>query len=222
MSRPLECKVYVGNLGSQGSKSELERVFGFYGPLTNVWVARKPPGFAFVEFETEKDARDAVKALDGRTVCGVRARVELSSGMSRRGGHNGGGGGGGGYRGSHGGRDDYYDRRRSYRSRSRSRSPHRRYSRSRSRSRDRTRRSRRSRSRSSETRDEAQRNAAAVGHHLPKLNIPDHLVLETEEEVVAKVEADHMIERMNFPFSTLLQMCTNLAPSISFSKFFLV
>lgn len=112
MSRPIECKVYVGNLGSNGSKSELERAFGFYGPLTNVWVARKPPGFAFVEFEDEKDARDAVRALDGRTICGVRARVELSSGMSRRGGFNSGGGGGGGGGGYRGGREDYYDRKR--------------------------------------------------------------------------------------------------------------
>lgn len=66
MSGPVDCKVYVGNLGSQGSKGELERVFGYYGSLTNVWVARNPPGFAFVEFENERDARDAVRALDGR------------------------------------------------------------------------------------------------------------------------------------------------------------
>ncbi len=36
-----------------------------YGPLRNVWVARNPPGFAFVEFEDPRDAEDAVKALDG-------------------------------------------------------------------------------------------------------------------------------------------------------------
>lgn len=47
----LSCKVYVGNLGNSASKNELESSFGKYGPLKNVWVARNPPGFAFIEFE---------------------------------------------------------------------------------------------------------------------------------------------------------------------------
>lgn len=63
---PLDCKVYVGNLGNNGNKSELERSFGYYGPLRSVWVARNPPGFAFVEFEDPRDATDAVRELDGR------------------------------------------------------------------------------------------------------------------------------------------------------------
>lgn len=63
---PLDCKVYVGNLGSNGNKTELERSFGYYGPLRSVWVARNPPGFAFVEFEDPRDATDAVRELDGR------------------------------------------------------------------------------------------------------------------------------------------------------------
>lgn len=37
-------RVYVGDLGSGGSKPELEREFERYGPLRNVWVARNPPG----------------------------------------------------------------------------------------------------------------------------------------------------------------------------------
>lgn len=63
---PLDCKVYVGNLGNNGNKTELESAFGYYGPLRSVWVARNPPGFAFVEFEDPRDANDAVKELDGR------------------------------------------------------------------------------------------------------------------------------------------------------------
>lgn len=65
---PLDCKVYVGNLGNNGNKTELERAFGYYGPLRSVWVARNPPGFAFVEFEDPRDASDAVRELDGRYV----------------------------------------------------------------------------------------------------------------------------------------------------------
>ncbi|XP_051568581.1 serine/arginine-rich splicing factor 3a [Myxocyprinus asiaticus] len=80
---PLDCKIYVGNLGNSGNKNELERAFGYYGPLRSVWVARNPPGFAFVEFEDPRDAADAVRELDGRTVCGCRVRVEMSSGEKR-------------------------------------------------------------------------------------------------------------------------------------------
>lgn len=85
MSRyPSDCKVYVGDLGSGATKQELEDAFSYYGSLRNVWVARNPPGFAFVEFEDARDAEDAIRGLDGRTICGRRARVEPSNGRRLR------------------------------------------------------------------------------------------------------------------------------------------
>ena len=30
-----------------------------------MWVARRPPGYAFVEFDDRRDALDAIRALDG-------------------------------------------------------------------------------------------------------------------------------------------------------------
>jgi hypothetical protein len=30
---PLDCKVYVGELGNNGTRHELEEAFGYYGPL---------------------------------------------------------------------------------------------------------------------------------------------------------------------------------------------
>ena len=60
-----ECKVYVGDLPKDAEEKELERAFGYYGRLKSVWVARNPPGFAFLEYEDAKDAEDAVRALDG-------------------------------------------------------------------------------------------------------------------------------------------------------------
>lgn len=48
---PLDCKVYVGELGNNGTRHELEDAFGYYGALRNVWVARNPPGkFDFYHF----------------------------------------------------------------------------------------------------------------------------------------------------------------------------
>ncbi len=60
-----DCKVYVGNLQENAVKSDVENAFFKYGPLKNVWVARNPPGFAFVEYEDPRDAEDAVRGLDG-------------------------------------------------------------------------------------------------------------------------------------------------------------
>ena len=61
----LDCKVYVGELGYGAAKQELEEIFSRYGPLKNVWVARNPPGFAFVEFEDVRDVDEACRELDG-------------------------------------------------------------------------------------------------------------------------------------------------------------
>lgn len=62
----LPCKVYIGELGNNANKQELEEEFGAFGRLKNVWIARNPPGFAFVEFEDPRDAEDACNALDGK------------------------------------------------------------------------------------------------------------------------------------------------------------
>lgn len=68
----------MNNLQDRGEKGELWRVFGKFGNLTNVWVADNPPGFAYVFFESFKDAEDAVRHLDGGKVCGMKVEVKLS------------------------------------------------------------------------------------------------------------------------------------------------
>merc|ERR1712137_890926 len=85
MSRGVnDAKVYIGNLGSDPpSTTEVEKEFSYYGKLQSVWIARRPPGFAYVEFEDGRDARDACKDLDGRTVFGRRIKVEISHGRKR-------------------------------------------------------------------------------------------------------------------------------------------
>lgn len=102
--------VYVGGLSEDIQKEDLEREFGKYGNLTKVWVARNPPGFAFIEFEDDQDANEAIKEMNGATINGSEIRVDISRGRGgRRGGRGGGfrGGrdGGGGFRGRRGGYD---------------------------------------------------------------------------------------------------------------------
>ncbi|ESO95339.1 hypothetical protein LOTGIDRAFT_116827 [Lottia gigantea] len=109
----LDCKVYVGDLGYGAAKQELEDAFSKHGQLKNVWIARRPPGFAFIEFVDPLDAEDATRALDGTRMNGRKVRVEMSSGKSRW------GSGGPPKRGSYygGGRDEPYHRPRRGRSR---------------------------------------------------------------------------------------------------------
>ena len=45
----------MGNLGSSPpNKEDVEDVFGYYGKLANVWIARSPPGFAYRLFIDDK------------------------------------------------------------------------------------------------------------------------------------------------------------------------
>eukprot|EP00045_Choanoeca_perplexa_P001594 m.20790 g.20790 ORF g.20790 m.20790 type:complete len:171 (-) comp11053_c0_seq4:587-1099(-) len=82
-------KVWVGNLPDDAEKEELERAFSEHGRLNNVWVARRPPGFAFVFFEDARDAQDAVDKMDNSDLFGRQIKVQISHG--RRGGGDRGG-----------------------------------------------------------------------------------------------------------------------------------
>jgi len=108
----VSCKVYIGGLRDDANRYDLEDAFAKYGPVRNVWVARRPPGFAFVEMEDPRDAEDAVRGLDGTRVCGSRVKVEMSNGGKKNNRDRSRSRGGGG---------DRRERRRS-RTRSRSRS----------------------------------------------------------------------------------------------------
>ncbi|THU70451.1 hypothetical protein C4D60_Mb08t25140 [Musa balbisiana] len=58
-------RIYVGNLDPRTTARELEDEFRVFGVLRSVWVARKPPGFAFIDFDDRRDAQDAIRDLDG-------------------------------------------------------------------------------------------------------------------------------------------------------------
>eukprot|EP00004_Rigifila_ramosa_P013168 TRINITY_DN28_c0_g1_i1.p1 TRINITY_DN28_c0_g1~~TRINITY_DN28_c0_g1_i1.p1 ORF type:complete len:181 (+),score=15.44 TRINITY_DN28_c0_g1_i1:44-544(+) len=71
-------RVWVGDLEEGLDERDLEDFFRDAGKLRNVWVARRPPGYAFVDFEDPRDAEDAVRNLDGKEIKGKRCRVELA------------------------------------------------------------------------------------------------------------------------------------------------
>jgi RNA recognition motif-containing protein len=57
---------YFFLVGSRTNKFELEKEFDSFGPLVDCWVARNPPGFAFIVYKHADDAERAVEELDGR------------------------------------------------------------------------------------------------------------------------------------------------------------
>jgi len=53
-------KVYVGNLGADPlEESDLEEEFEEFGSITSIFVARNPPGFAYIDFDDDRDAKGA-------------------------------------------------------------------------------------------------------------------------------------------------------------------
>lgn len=78
----MNTRIYIGNLSARVTETDLEDevkqqlhffvLFKFlnfqfkkFGYVRNVWIARQPPGFAFVVMEDGRDAEDAIRKLDG-------------------------------------------------------------------------------------------------------------------------------------------------------------
>jgi len=151
--------LFVSRINHYTSESKLRREFESYGPIKTIKLITsnttgKPRGYAFVEYEHERDMHSAYKHADGKKVDGRRVLVDVERARTVKGWlpRRLGGGLGGTRRGGpdvntrysgrdenrRGGRED--DDRRSKRSKSREK-------RRRSRSRDRGDRKKRSRSR---------------------------------------------------------------------------
>uniref|UniRef100_A0A803KNZ9 RRM domain-containing protein n=1 Tax=Chenopodium quinoa TaxID=63459 RepID=A0A803KNZ9_CHEQI len=82
MTRRIYRTIYVGNLPGDIREKEVEDIFYKYGPIVDIdlKIPPRPPGYAFVEFEDERDAEDAVYGRNGYDFDGHRLRVEFAHG----------------------------------------------------------------------------------------------------------------------------------------------
>ncbi|XP_063306534.1 cold-inducible RNA-binding protein B-like [Pelobates fuscus] len=111
-------KLFVGGLSFETDEQNLEQVFSKYGQVSEVVVVKdretkRSWGFGFVTYENPDDAKDAMMAMNGKSVDGRQIRVDQAGKSSgdRRGGYRGGSSGGRGFfRGGrgHGGGDRGY------------------------------------------------------------------------------------------------------------------
>lgn len=98
-------KLYIGNLGYNVSKTDLEQMFAACGTVTSAQVitdrdSGKSKGFGFVEMGSDQEAQAAINELNGKSVDGRALVVNEARPQEAR---SGGGGGGGGGRGGGGG-----------------------------------------------------------------------------------------------------------------------
>ncbi len=104
-------KVFVGNLNFKTTREEVQALFEQVAKTRDVFLPTeretgRPRGFAFVEYESEDDAKAAIEKFNGYEMGGRALRVNLAEDRPRGGGGGGGrgfGGGGGGYGGGGGG-----------------------------------------------------------------------------------------------------------------------
>jgi len=76
--------VFVGNFEYETRQSELERLFAKYGRVERVDMKS---GFAFVYFEDERDAEDAIRALDNFPFGHEKRRLSVEWARGERGRH---------------------------------------------------------------------------------------------------------------------------------------
>ncbi|XP_051551310.1 cold-inducible RNA-binding protein B-like isoform X1 [Myxocyprinus asiaticus] len=116
-----EGKLFIGGLSYDTNEQSLEEAFSKYGTIAKVDVIRdretdRSRGFGFVTFENPEDAKDAMAAMNGKSVDGRMIRVdEAGKSGGRSGGFRGGSGGGRGFfRGGRGRGGGGYGGDRSY------------------------------------------------------------------------------------------------------------
>jgi len=106
-------RLHVSPLNPRTTRRDIEKIFGKFGTINEVWMATNPPCFAFVNFKHRDDAEEAMQAMDGKSI--DNSRIGVSFARKRTvGGRRGGGGfsNGGGDRYPRGDYDSSRNRRR--------------------------------------------------------------------------------------------------------------
>ena len=83
-------KIYVGNVPWKVGEDELRKLFENYGTVTSVSMINdhetgRYRGFSFIEMESDREANEAIKALDNHVLDGRNLRVNEARERERSG-----------------------------------------------------------------------------------------------------------------------------------------
>jgi RNA recognition motif-containing protein len=81
--------IFVGKMDLSTTEDELRSAFAVYGAVQNVNVIKdrdtgRSRGFAFVEMESDKEAREALLGLNGSTLGGATVTVSEAKAKAAR------------------------------------------------------------------------------------------------------------------------------------------
>ncbi|XP_071701420.1 small RNA-binding protein 11, chloroplastic-like [Rutidosis leptorrhynchoides] len=81
--RLLNSQLFVSRLSFYTTNKDLKRLFSPFGAITEARlvvdpITQRPKGFGFVTFESDVDAHNALKALNGKIVEGRLIFVEVA------------------------------------------------------------------------------------------------------------------------------------------------
>lgn len=87
-------ELFLGSLPRDVQRRDIESIFDKYGRIERCDIKNRGEGavYAFLEFEDERDAEDALRAENGKDILGASMVVEYAKGRERRDGDRYGGG----------------------------------------------------------------------------------------------------------------------------------
>ncbi|XP_045066767.1 U1 small nuclear ribonucleoprotein 70 kDa [Coregonus clupeaformis] len=82
--------LFVARVNYDTTESKLRREFEVYGPIKRIYIvynkrSGKPRGYAFIEYEHERDMHSAYKHADGKKIDGRRVLVDVERGRTVKG-----------------------------------------------------------------------------------------------------------------------------------------
>ncbi|XP_053685990.1 nuclear receptor coactivator 5 [Sabethes cyaneus] len=73
---PVISRVYIGGLGEQATRQDMEELFKDYEPYTDLNLLR---GYGFVQFPSEEAAKKAITGLNGKSLKGRKLTVKIAN-----------------------------------------------------------------------------------------------------------------------------------------------
>ncbi|EOA25002.1 hypothetical protein CARUB_v10018300mg [Capsella rubella] len=83
MAKRVSAQLFVSRLSAYATDQSLRQLFSQFGQIKEARLIRdsktqRPKGFGFITYESEDDARKAMKSLDGKIVDGRLIFVEVA------------------------------------------------------------------------------------------------------------------------------------------------